>query len=161
MNGKTAGQVRAFVESVNIFYTEVKSWITKSSLRGIQQEMEISEEYSGSYIVSKLILQDESGKKIAEFIPVGTFIIGGNGRIDLNGAIDKAIIVNLEAGGPSMTTTTTTVGDHSETSKRFFYKGIDKQGWHWIENGRRGKADFLNKDLFIELLQEVSDYELR
>jgi len=158
MNEKTAGQVKSFVESVNIFFTEIESWISSSHLKSILQEIEISEEYSGRYKVSKLTLQDESGKKIAEFIPVGAFIIGGNGRIDMNGIIDKAIIVNLEGGGPSVTATVA-VGEHSETSKNTFYKGIDKQGWYWIENGRRGKANFFDKHLFIELLQEVSDYE--
>ncbi len=158
MNKKAADQVKAFIESVNNFFADVESWIVSSSLKSIRQEIEISEEYSGSYKVSKLILQDESGKKIAELIPVGAFIIGGKGRIDMNGTIDKAIIVNLDAGGQSATTTIT-VGNRSETSKTAFYKCIDKQGWYWIENGRRGKANFLNNDLFIELLQEVSDYE--
>ncbi len=158
MTEKTADQVKAFIKSVSNFFDEVESWIASSSLKSIRQEIEISEEYSGSYKVGKLILQDESGKKIAELIPVGAFIIGGKGRIDMNGTIDKAIIVNLDAGGQSVTATIT-IGDHSETSKTAFYNGIDKQGWYWIENGRRGKADFLNKYLFIELLQEVSDYE--
>ncbi len=158
MNEKTEGQVRAFVESVNIFFNKIESWIASSPLKCIRQEIEISEEYSGRYKVGKLTLQNESGKKIAEFIPVGAFIIGGNGRIDMNGTIDKAIIVNLEAGGPSVTSTVT-VGNRLETSKNTFYKGIDKQGWYWVENGRRGKADFLDKYLFIELLHEVSDYE--
>jgi hypothetical protein len=97
---------------------------------------------------------------VAGLVPVGTFIIGGKGRIDLNGTIDKAIIVNLEVGGPSMTMTVT-VGDHSEPPRKsFFYEGIERQGWYWIENRRRGKANFMDKKLFRELLMEVSDYEL-
>jgi len=76
----------------------------------------------------------------------------------MNGIIDKAIIVNLEAGGPSVTVTLT-IGDHSETSKNTFYKDIDKQGWYWIKNKKKKKANFFDKHLFIELLQEVSDYE--
>lgn len=159
MNENVASKVIPYVESVNSFFDEVESWIMSSPLKGIRQEIEISEEYSGSYKVSKLTLHDASGKTIAEFIPVGSFIIGGNGRIDLNGTIDKAIIVNLEADGPSMKTTMT-VGNHSDTSKTAFYKGIGKQGWYWIEDRRRGKANFFDKDLFCELLREVSDYEL-
>jgi hypothetical protein len=159
MNENTAGQVKSYVESVNNFFDEVESWIASSPLKGIRQEMQISEEYSGRYKVNKLKLHDESGKQVVEFLPVGTFIIGGNGRIDLNGTIDKAIIVYLEAGGPSMTTTTP-VGGQSETSKTSFYKGIEKQGWYWIEDRRRGKAIFFDKNLFFELLREVSDYEV-
>ena len=159
MNENAAGKVSSFVDSVDRLFAEIESWIASTNLKGIQQEIEISEEASGKYKVNKLTLQDEDGKKIAEFLPVGTFIIGGNGRIDLNGTIDKAIIVNLKTGGPSMTTTTA-VGDHAETRTTSFYEGINQQGWYWIEDRRRGKANFFTKDLFVELLREVSDYEL-
>ena len=159
MNEEIAAKVNAFVESVNDFFIDIESWITSSSLKSIQQEIEISEELSGSYKVNKLTLQDKSGMKIAEFIPVGAFIIGGNGRIDINGTIDKAIIVKLEVGGPAMSISTK-VGNHSETSTTKLYKGIDKKGWYWIEDRRLGKANYINKDMFIELIREVSDYEL-
>ncbi len=77
----------------------------------------------------------------------------------MHGTIDKAIIVNLKTGGPSMTTTNT-VGGRTEVQTTSFYKGIDQEGWYWIEDARRGKANFFSKDQFVELLQEVSDYEL-
>jgi len=159
MNEKTAGEVNSFVDSVNRLFTEIESWIASTPLNGVRQEIEISEEASGRYKVDKLAIVDEVGKKIADLQPIGAFIIGGNGRIDLNGTIDKAILVNLEAGGPSMTTTIT-VGGQPETRTTYFYKGIGQQGWYWVEDKRRGKANFFTKDLFVELLREVSDYEL-
>jgi len=76
----------------------------------------------------------------------------------LIGNIDKAIIVHLDIGGPAMTTTMT-AGDYKETRTTSFYKGITKQGWYWIEDRKRGKAIFFTKELFVELLSEVSDYE--
>ena len=149
----------SFVDSVNSLFNEIETWIASTKLKGSRHEIEISEEASGKYKVVKLILVDEGGKKVAELTPVGTFIIGGSGRIDLNGSIDKAIIVSLEVGDPSMATSVT-VGGQTETGTNSFYQGIDKQGWYWIEDKRRGKANFFTKELFIELLREVSDYEL-
>lgn len=159
MNEKVAGEVKSFIDSVNRLFSEVEAWIASTKLKGTRQEIEISEEASGKYKVDKLTLVDEGGKKMAELLPIGTFIIGGNGRIDLNGTIDKAIIVNLEVGGPSMSTTIS-VGGQTETRTTSFYKGIDKQGWYWIEDKRRGKANLFTRELFSELLREVSDYEL-
>jgi len=159
MTENAAGKVSSFIESVDKLFTEIELWIASTNLKGVWQEIEITEEASGRYIVKKLTLEDEKGKKIAEFLPVGTFIIGGNGRIDLVGTIDKAIIVNLETGGPSMITTMT-AGDYTETRATSFYIGIDQQGWYWIEDRKRGKANLFTKDLFVELLREVSDYEL-
>ena len=160
MNENVAGEVKTFVDSVDRLFAEIESWIAPTNLKGIRQEIEIAEEASGSYKVNKLILENERGKKIVEFLPIGTFIIGGNGRIDLNGTIDKAMIVNLKTGGPSMTTTITTVEGCTEAQTTSFYKGIDQQGWYWIEDRRRGKANFFTKNQFVELLKEVSDYEL-
>ena len=160
MTENATEKVNSFIESVDKLFTEIESWIASTNLKGVQQEIEITEEASGRYIVKKLTLEDEKEKKIAELLPIGTFIIGGNGRIDLVGTIDKAIIVNLETGGPSMTTTMT-AGDYTETQTTSFYIGIDRQGWYWIEDSKRGKANLFTKDLFVELLREVSDYELK
>ncbi|RJP20320.1 MAG: hypothetical protein C4527_25175 [Candidatus Omnitrophota bacterium] len=159
MNEKAEGKVNSFIESVNSLFAEIESWIAATSLKGIRQEIEISEEASGRYSVDKLTLENNERKKIAEFIPIATFIIGGNGRVDLIGTIDKVIIVNLEIDGSAMTTTIT-AGGYTETRTTSFYIGIEKPGWYWIEDGKRGKANFFTKELFIELLREVSDYEL-
>ncbi|MBF0234566.1 MAG: hypothetical protein HQK65_16215 [Desulfamplus sp.] len=160
MNKKTEQKVNSFIDSVDKLFAEIELWIASTNLKGVKQEIEISEETSGRYKAKKLTIEDEKKKKIAKFLPIGTFIIGGNGRVDIIGTIDKAIIVNLETGGPSTTTTTMTVGDYKETRTTSFYEGIDKQGWYWIEDKKRGKAILFTKDLFIELLREVSDYEL-
>jgi len=159
MNENFAEKVSIFIDSVSRLFAEIELWIAQTNLRGIQQETEISEEAPGKYKIKKLTIEDEEKKKIAEFLPIGTFIIGGNGRVDMVGRIDKAIIVNLEIGRPSMTTTTT-VGDYAETRTLSFYQGIEQPGWYWIENSKRGKANLFTKDLFIELLREVSDYEI-
>ena len=119
MDEKVAGKVKAFVDSTNNLFSEIESWIAQTKLKGTRQETNISEEASGEYKDHRLTLTDEGGKMIAELVPVGTFIIGGNGRIDLKGTIDKAIIVNLGVGGPSMTTTIT-VRDQAETRTNRF-----------------------------------------
>jgi hypothetical protein len=39
------------------------------------------------------------------------------------------------------------------------YKGIDEDGWYWIEDSYRNKAHLINQTIFLELLTLVSDYE--
>jgi hypothetical protein len=165
---KPADQVKAFVESVNIFFAEVESWIASSSLKSIRQEIEISE-YSGAYKVSKLMLQDASGKKIVEFIPVGAFIIGGRGRIDMNGTIDKAIIVNLGEVSlecpycfnplPEGQEVCKMCGGYVESYpaplKTALYKDIDKEGWYWIRPLSKVKFYPIKSSEQLPLLKEV------
>lgn len=159
MNKNTSDKVGLFVDSVRRLFAEVESWVAQTDLSATQQEIEITEEFSGKYIAKKLAVEDNKKKKIAEFLPIGAFIIGGNGRVDMVGRVDKAILVNLDPDQPSMTSTMV-VGDDTETQTVSFYEGVDRRGWYWIEDGRRGRANLFTKDLFIELLGEVSDYEI-
>jgi hypothetical protein len=159
MNENVSGKVRSFVDSVDKLFAEIESWIAQTHLTGKQEEIEIYEEYSGAYMANKLSIEDDKNKKVVEFRPIGAFIIGGNGRIDMFGRIDKAILVHLDPGAPSMTTTMV-ARDDKETRTISLYRGIDRKGWYWIEDGKRGKANFFTQDLFMELLAEVSDYEV-
>lgn len=159
MDENVSRKVRSFITSVNKLFAEVESWIAQTPLTGTQEEVKICEEYSGIYVAKKLSIEDDKKKEIVEFLPIGAFIIGGNGRIDMLGRIDKAILVHLDPGTPSMTTTMV-AGEDAETRNSSFYKGIDRKGWYWIENGKRGKANLFTQELFIELLGEVSDYEI-
>ena len=81
-----------------------------------------------------------------------------NGRIDIKGPHDKIILVDLDAGGPT-TTRTTTTEDGPSTRTRHFYKGIDTPGWYWIDNRASSRGHKLDRDLFLNLLAEVSDHE--
>jgi uncharacterized protein YodC (DUF2158 family) len=157
MDENVKGRVSSFVNSVGRLFTDIESWIASTTLKAIRQPIQISEEASGRYEIDKLTLKSEKGKRVAEFFPVGAFIIGGNGRIDLVGTIDKAIIVNLKTGGPVMTTTIAAEG-YKETRTTSFYEGVTQEGWYLIGDGRHGKAYFFTKDLFFDLLREVSDY---
>jgi len=164
MNKTIENSVKSFVDSVNNLFADVESWISNlQQKKGIQlksrrEEIRITEEGSGTYVVQKLIIEDSKGKKIADLIPIGASVIGARGRIDLNGTYDKAVLVDLEKGGPSLTTTIK-VGNEEKTSTTSFYKNIEESGWHWIEDKRRGKAHHIDSKLFFELLEEVSDYE--
>lgn len=147
-----------FLQSIDELYDNINSWIKSYGLTILPEKIEITEEASGTYSANKITIQDERKETLASIIPVGACVIGANGRVDLIGKFDKVIIVNLEKGGPTISSKLTE-GNHQENSTRQFYKGIKKTGWYWIEDKRRGKALLLDKDLFLELLSEVSDYE--
>lgn len=147
-----------FLKSMDELYDNIGSWLRPYKLTTLQEEIKITEQASGTYKAKKLTIFDKKKEIVASIIPVGAWVIGANGRVDLIGKYDKTIIVNLEKDGPALSTTIK-IGDHQETSTRQLYKGIEKTGWYWIEDRRRGKAHLLDKDLFFELLSEVSDYE--
>ncbi len=158
MNEQRTKILDRFLKGIDELYASINSWLSSYGLPTLTEQIEITEEISGTYKAHKLTIHDEKKETIANIIPVAAWVIGANGRVDLTGKYDKVIIVNLEKSAPSLTTTMR-VNDHQETSHRQFYKGIEKTGWYWIEDRRRGKAHLLDKKLFLDLLSEVSDYE--
>lgn len=151
--------VLSYLREMESLYAEIERWTADSGLKTRREEASLNEEASGRYTASRLIVEDSNGRKIADLSPVAAFVIAADGRLDLNGTVDKAIIVHLQQGGPSFTTTIHN-GNQTEAQTRYLYKGVDKDGWYMIDDSRRAKAHFMDKELFFELLAEVSDYEL-
>lgn len=160
MNDKKDKDLQLFLESIAELYENIESWLDTTSIQTDREEIELKEEHYGTYKAQKLIIKNTAGKSIAEVVPVGASVIGANGRVDLIGRHDRVIIVSLEKGGPTMTTTVS-CGDNKETSVTKFYRGVEEAGWYWVEDRRRGKAHKIDQEIFYELLEEVSDYEVR
>lgn len=59
--------------------------------------MEVAEEAVGTYSVKALIVR--IGTLEVRFVPVGTYIFGAYGRVDLIGSLGKARLILVEKGG--------------------------------------------------------------
>ncbi|MCP4110450.1 MAG: hypothetical protein GY749_33840 [Desulfobacteraceae bacterium] len=152
-----------YLNNISECYAMIEEWLNEKSLSSEQIEYDIHEKASGKYTTKKLLIYKDENKQIAELLPVGAWIIGAKGRIDLIGNFDQQILIYLKKDIKMETSVTTSINDdeYQEVSKNrhSLYKGFEKAGWYWIGDKRLGKAHFLNKDLFFDLLSEVSDYE--
>lgn len=159
MDESKKAKLGQYISSVRELFKQVDSWLKEKNLKTKRENTQIHEEASGPYTAPMLKIFDPNSQCIAELRPIGTWIIAAKGRIDLIGKLDKTTLVELDKGGPHITTSIA-VGDQAEKPiSKPLYKGIDASGWYWIEDKLRGKAHLINKDLFLELLAEVSDYE--
>jgi hypothetical protein len=149
-----------FKKNVDELYSQIKSWMDSNGLNTKLLNIEIVEEVSGRYNIDKLIIYNRVNKQIAAIEPVSSRVIGANGRVDLVGKYDKLIIVYLEQGGPELISREIEADQHNTSISQFF-EGVQNAGWYWIEDRLRGKAHLLDKKLFLDLLSEVSDYELQ
>ncbi len=144
-----------FLDSIADLYKSIEGWVKLQSISITREEVELNEEFYGIYKADKLVLKRD-GVILADIIPIGARVIGANGRVDMVGEFDKVIILYFEKSGPAMTTTTT--GIQFPSVYRFF-RDVKERGWYWLEDTRREKAHKLDRELFYELLTEVSDYE--
>lgn len=152
--------IKEFSSNLDELFRDVETWATEEGLKTKRSLVTIEEEASGAYQVEQLEVMSDGQGKLAAFVPVGAWIIGANCRLDVIGTHDSFVLVNLNKGGPSITTRVT-VGDHAESSTRFFYQGIDEAGWYWIEKRHSKRGIRFSKELFLNVLSEVSGYEPR
>lgn len=158
MNSNKQNRKDEFLNKINFLFKNIKEWCANKDLSVSSSEVKIDEEYLGSYSSQKLVIKNSVGKEIAQIVPIGASIIGAKGRIDIKGLHDDLIIVLLNKGGPKITTTITSGYGDSNITEGYFYRGIDEDGWYWIED-KRNKGHLFNSELFFELLAEISDYE--
>lgn len=162
MDEKNQVILNEYIDNISDFYNMATEWLKEKSLSYKKVNHNINETKSGKYTVEKLIIYKNKTEKIAEICPIGAWIIGANGRIDLIGDFDQQILIYLKKDLKIKTSISiSTDEDEYEVSKNTYslYKGVDRNGWYWIENKQLGKTYAINKELFFDLLAEVSDYE--
>ncbi len=95
---------KLWLKSVNEFYQKVIKWLkpySEKRLLKIDYKKSIkNEQYIGEYEIEEMILTISN--EIVRFDPVGTFIIGSHGRIDMignNGTV-RFVLVDSESERP-------------------------------------------------------------
>ncbi len=162
MDEKNKAVLNEYLNNISEFYTMVTKWLKDKSLFCEETYYNINEKVSGEYTIKKLAVFKDADNKIAEICPVGAWIIGANGRVDLIGDFNQQILIYLKKDLKTKTSRTVSADEeqHDVSEKNYsVYKGFGRAGWYWIEDRRLGKAHAVNKELFFDLLAEVSDYE--
>src|SRR5216683_1999689 len=152
----TRAQVRIYQKRLDQLFKQIREWLKGTGIRLKETQISIDEGFPNSYKAKALDLLD-GGRLIAKVTPAGFRIIGAEGRVDLVGTLDTQSMVYLINGGP---TVTAAAGSDGIVHKRPLYSGVKGSGWYWIENARLGRAKRLTRQLFRDLVKEVSDYRV-
>jgi hypothetical protein len=148
-------QVGIYQKRLGQLFKQIPEWLKGTGIRLKERQISINEGFPDSYKAKALDLVD-SGKLIVKVTPAGFRIIGAEGRVDFVGALDTQSVVYLVNGGPAVPAAS---GSDGMVRKRPLYSGVKGSGWCWIENARLGRAKRLTRQLFRDLVKEVSDYE--
>jgi len=160
MKSGTKSRQEEYVSRLNELYSAVETWMEDTDLKTSRGTVELNEEIPGRYEAATLKISGAQGKKVADLLPVGAWIIGAEGRVDLVGLLDRNSLVYLREGGPHIKMTESERPRDSKEWSRPLFKGVERPGWYWIGESRRGRAHPLTKELFLDLLSEVSDYDV-
>ena len=157
MNPSAEETLRIYRQNVSTLFEQVKTWMEDIPFSTKEESIELNEEKSGRYSISKLVIFDENDHLLAELAPSAAWVIGAKGRMDLVGEFEREILVYLDAA-PSKPVFPSK-HDNPEKEKFRLYKGIEQDGWYWIESKHLMRSHIVNQELFLDLLAEVSNYE--
>jgi hypothetical protein len=145
---------------LNDLYKEIESFLSKyaslGQIRSRYQDIELNEEYIGSYNAKQMILR--IGKQEVKLVPIGTLLIGFKGRVDVVGSSGKAQIVlvdNRVTNPRSLVHVSVGIGGKLPIVPKELPGNIQ---WEWKILTRPPERRFIKvtQQTFLELIMEVA-----
>lgn len=92
---KIQQRVEAWKQRVSDLYNDVSAWVTQqeplSDIKPLTERITVSEELSGPYEIEQLSFR--IGSQAVRLRPKGTWVIGAQGRVDMEGAAGHVRLV--------------------------------------------------------------------
>lgn len=146
-------QQQRYLQRVADFFAQVCAWLP-DELETVEIKRTIEDEtgqyeVSGIAIVRKEVAEPDDA--VADLLPEGSSVLLAEGLIELSGAFGTESILYMVKDSLIIC--------DAAGKERPMFKGLEQDGWYWLENKNPITALALNADLFMELLAMVSDYE--
>jgi hypothetical protein len=105
------------------------------------------------------------GEKIVDIYPVAASVIAAEGEIKIKGWLSQEELYFFMASPTTTLKVSIGKGENriaagTAIPRPQIYEGIEVDGWYWIDNQTKMGAHILNKTLLLELISQVSDYDL-
>jgi virulence-associated protein VapD len=149
-----------YAERLNALYDSIETWLDKEQYHFERGSVELEQQNIGKYTAPTLTITNTHIKeRVAELKPDGALVIAAEGRVDIIGDIDSDYLLYLVSDSGIDVDVSTKVENASETTeaKRWsVFRGFQHEGWYFTEVRRLARVKPINKELFIDILAEVS-----
>ncbi len=160
MRKETESQLRIYRDAIDELYTRIEAWLVDTDLKAEREDFELNEARPGKYQTQTMIIKDPDQNTVARLKPVGAWIIGADGRVDIEGQAPPEVLLFWEKGAPEIKTPQNGKNGSKTLRVSRLFRGADKPGWYWLDNVRLGTAKPLDdKQLFLDIIRTVSVYE--
>lgn len=156
MKEKNLVRIELFNERIDALYKQVCGWLEEKKTEFDKKEsgLTLTEAPSGPYETKRLDVFTKDNEKLFSIVPIGIWIIGAEGRVELAGDSGEESLVYLSAGGPSIVTRE--MEGEKENIIHRKLNGSIKEGWHWVDDRIIGKMPLFTKDIFFALLERIN-----
>jgi hypothetical protein len=130
----------------------IEEWLVDHPSLLLTQRDHAIVESQGEYTAPAIAIAIAEGTtRIAEVVPVGAFVIGARGRVDVVGRVDRATLLYFESDPHIETTVRSESGSVLSTSRLSLFRHVDRPGWYWMIDARHREAAFLDRATFFEI----------
>jgi hypothetical protein len=150
--------IEAFRERVLQLAEYIREWTAGDPSLRVEITDQDIEDALGHYKVAQVAVS-RSGVRIARFVPLSAAVIGAQGRIDVDGPSDRAVILFLEGPG-TIETRVGSQGSEAEVRRTPIFRGVRGPGWYWSSDPRSRDVRLLEASTFRSLIAMVADYEI-
>jgi len=131
---------QTYLARVNQLFTNIPEWLKDYPDLQIERgEVVIGEELTDYYTAPVLVLKTPT-QQLAKIEPQGACIMEAEGRFGVE------YIIYLVNGGPYL-------------RGQQLFKDMRDDGWYWVENNLKNQVHTMNKETFINLFLEATDYD--
>jgi hypothetical protein len=152
-----AAMIDTFRSRVEGLYADVEAWLANDMRFRFGRAPLAMIESIGNYSIDRLNVY-AAKQRLLEFRPVGAAVLLGEGRVDIWGTIDFAMLLYFESSPVSTSTITNADRTSTHKSTTHLFMGIDRPGWYWID-ARHDDARLFNNRTLSDILVEISDFE--
>ncbi|MDD2716742.1 MAG: hypothetical protein PHW04_12690 [Candidatus Wallbacteria bacterium] len=152
---KDAGEkIGLFNSRLDMLFENVAKWLDEVGIKWKVYERTNHENQSGPYDTKELRIFDADNQEMARLEPYGIWLIGASGRVDLVSVMGREMFVYLKPNGAKLERT---ISDGKGIIDKTEWPLTEEtvEGWYWIDNPQRRKHPPLDKDLFIDLLENA------
>lgn len=139
MKEENQKKIEIFNQRLEALFEQVCQWLEEVPIEYSRKEADITlkKQEDQEYITKRLDIFDKEGKKLFSLIPYSAWVIGSEGRVELEGYSGTESLVYLSEDEPSLV----------------FPR---QKGWHWVDERIIGKNPLLTKDIFLALLERIN-----
>ena len=153
--------VAVYTSRLSELFDQIREWCFGQNLNISNRSIRLEEDEVGVYEAPELVITEASGEEIATIRPYGLKIIGAEGQVRIFGGYDDRSVTYFDGPGPTMTVTRSVDEGESGSFQMPILKGITEPGWYFIADAITGQTQRLERETFLQLLSEISDYAVR